>query len=238
MVAAEPAKEEQDNVQQKGNLRNLQVDGVAQYVDGVGMDDAAIIGGTNVPSATKYPYYGQWRYCGGTLVHDDILLTAAWCLGDISNTVASYDSLPVRFLSTKLGPPASQAGANLGFTRKIVGFVRHPDFNVAEAANVNAAPYTGKNDFALLKLDSSAVTGGAKLVDLSRYGTEPEAGQKVTIMGFGYTVAGSGVVSEDLKEATVTIGTEEQCKAVIPQYTNELTCYIGTSTSPGACDGK
>jgi Trypsin len=77
---------------------------------------------------------------------------------------------------------------------------RHPNFN----------SNTIENDFSLYKLSSPVTTTGAT-VTVNTNGSSPSNGQALTVMGYGFTTEGSGVLSDKLRD--VVIPTVTDCGA-------------------------
>ena len=72
------------NPRTKAELKTMPAEGSG----GSNSTQTRIVGGTGAPQG-KYPYFLQWAWgCGATLIHSDILLTAAQCDGrNIPTTV-------------------------------------------------------------------------------------------------------------------------------------------------------
>ena len=93
--------------------------------------ETRIVGGTQA-SVGEYPYYTQWIYgCGASLIHDDIVLTAAHCNEIATNTV-------------HVGAFQQQTISDGAILATIAKRVVHPKWN----------PNTSVNDFLILKLKS------------------------------------------------------------------------------------
>lgn len=56
------------------------------YDNDNGSGNSRIVGGDNADIG-EYPFFVEWGSCGATLVHNDIIISAAHCAGIISNTV-------------------------------------------------------------------------------------------------------------------------------------------------------
>ena len=69
---------------------------------------------------------------------------------------------------------------------------RHPNFN----------SNTMQNDYSLYKLNSPVTTTGAT-VTVNTNGSRPSNGQALTVMGYGYTTTGSGVLTDRLRDVAV-----------------------------------
>jgi hypothetical protein len=79
------------NPRTKAELKTMPAEGGG----GSNITQTRIVGGTGAPQG-KYPYFLQWAWgCGATLIHSDILLTAAQCDGtNIPTTVIGCGCLP------------------------------------------------------------------------------------------------------------------------------------------------
>jgi secreted trypsin-like serine protease len=136
-----------------------------------------IVGGTQTAQG-KYPWFVNWAgSCGASLIHDDIILSAAHCNEITSNSV--------RVGSWKLN-------SNSGVQQKtIVSRRKHPNYN----------PNTFAYDFVVMKLNS-AVTGGVKPVSINGDASNPTSGETLRVIGHGTTRSG-GSPSNLLLEADV-----------------------------------
>lgn len=145
------------------------------------LTEERIIGGATV-NAGKYPFFVQWnRGCGGTLIHKDLVLTAAHCYveGGKMNTV---------WVGATTTGQARQ--------RTIVEYFVHPQYNSAQEAY----------DFLILRLDEE-VRGSIQPVVLNTYpnnNREPYNGEALTVIGFGVTDYAAGYQSDKLLAADVT----------------------------------
>jgi trypsin len=154
-----------------------------------------------VASPTRYPYYayvgivasnGSFKQCGGTLIHEDIILTAAHCYD------ASFDK--------------SQSFAEVGLyntnafdyfpTDNAFYFdtiVKHPNYN----------PSGEQNDVMIIKL-SKAVTS-VKPVKFNWDKSVPATGVEETLMGFGAEQQGASSGSTLLREVKVKAVSYQEC---------------------------
>ena len=120
-----------------------------------------IVGGTQA-SLGEFPYFVEWeRGCGASLIHSDIILTAAHCNGN---------SVPTGVIVS-----AYQSGQaiNGAVARTIVERSQHPNYN----------SNTEMNDFMVMRLNSP-VTGVAPIA-LNADPLIPVGNEMLTVMGFG-----------------------------------------------------
>jgi len=146
-----------------------------------------IVGGTQVGQAGKYPFFASWAgSCGGSLIHSDIVLTAAHCNSIFSNSVIVN--------AYRL----NSASTNGAVERRVVKRLRHPDYNSG----------TLSNDFMLLKLNSPVTS-----ITPIPYNTSPSVpsqGDELKVVGLGTTRAG-GSQARTLREVVVETYSDQQC---------------------------
>ena len=89
-----------------------------------------IVGG-NQATKGEYPYFVQWEWgCGASLIHSDIILSAAHCNGS---------NLPTGVIVSAYENGRAVGGAQ---ARTIVQRIQHPNYSAS----------TKKNDFMLMRL--------------------------------------------------------------------------------------
>lgn len=155
-----------------------------------------IVGGTQVRT-NKYPWIAQiirgtFLFCGGTLINDRYVLTAAHCVHGMDMRGVSVRLLQLDRSSTHLGVTRSVAFAH---------------------AHVGYDPVSLVHDIALLRLDHPI-----PLVDTMRPACLPSNWlqnfdfQKAIVAGWGLSQEG-GSTSSVLQEVVVPIITNAQCRA-------------------------
>jgi len=156
-----------------------------------------IVGGTQA-SVNEYPWQaalmsGSQQFCGGSLINDRYILTAAHCVDGITAA-----QLTVRLAEHNL---ASSTETNL-VTRSVSSIISHSQYN----------DNTMQNDIALLKL-SSPVEVSSDVLPVCLPPSKPTyAGKTAIATGWGTTSSG-GSQPNTLREVSVPVISDAQCKA-------------------------
>ena len=176
-----------------------------------------IVGGTSVTNASKYPFFaipssnagGGGTLCGASLVHPDILVSAAHCEGAFSNKDVYIGSTQINGGNAK-----EKILASYEFL--------HPDYD----------DVTKENDIMLIKLSKrSTVTP----VLYTKAVSVPATGITTTVIGFGSTDF-NGDASSTLMEVKVVVVDHDTCEASYGDLSKTVQFCAGTE-GKDACQG-
>jgi trypsin len=152
-----------------------------------------IINGIEAP-INRYPYtvslqYGDFHFCGGSLIAPDLVISAAHCV-----VVRLENSTRIVLNPHKLSDPIE---ASEVFS--VQEYVSHPLYQTLDDDN---------HDYMIIKL-----TGRSSLpsVRLNTDENLPVTGSSLQVMGWGTTVAGLYVEVDTLQEDDVLTITNEEC---------------------------
>lgn len=155
-----------------------------------------IVGGIQVRT-NKYPWIaqiirGSFLFCGGTLINDRYVLTAAHCVHEMDMSGVS-----VRLLQL------DRSSTHTGITRAVAFAHAHAGYD----------PVRLVHDIALLRLDQPVpLVQSMRPVCLPSSRTQPFDYQKAIVAGWGLSTEG-GSTSSVLQETVVPIITNAQCRA-------------------------
>ena len=179
-----------------------------------------IVGGEEVDPACpncKYPFmvslrYGGGHWCGGSLVREDWVITAAHCVEGVSE-----NNLQVKI---GLHNVNSTSGA---ITRNVDDIIVHPQYS----------GWSLNNDYALLRLSSPVTT--FEPIQLATDDSHDEEPVMSTTMGWGATSSG-GWSSTYLMEVDVPI--DDSCGNYSnSEITNNMVCAGDNNGGEDSCQG-
>ncbi|XP_003502089.3 granzyme B-like [Cricetulus griseus] len=172
-----------------------------------GTNAGEIIGGHEAkPHSRPYMAYLQFmdrdsqRRCGGFLIREDFVLTAAHCSGSSINVTLGAHNIKAKEETQQLIPVAKA--------------IPHPDYNHNDYSN----------DIMLLKLKWKARRTNAvrPLVLPSRRGVHVKPGDMCYVAGWGRTAV-KGKCSNTLQEVELTVQKDQECEARYPNCYNKAT---------------
>jgi len=178
--------------------------------------EARIIGGGEA-TKNRYPYMASITYerahvCGGSLIADDIILTAAHCWEHFDgvdmgrHNIKDPDEVHERF--------------------NIERFATHDDF---VDKNMPGVPYD--NDFMILKLYGWSMNKPIRLTQNNHIPSNTE----LSVMGWGVSDLQNQISSEVLKEVTVNSLSNYQCKQYSGFYGPNVVSYSNKITPNMLC---
>lgn len=181
-----------------------------------------ILGSSERYDLTDVPWmvnlsYGAEPFCGGSLVNNTTVLTAAHCVDD-DITVRRVDG----------------SGSPYGEELKVLKYKIHPDYAPDEQG-------ISHNDLALLKLDGAFDVSINELPRLQSPESEDswgQAGDCSFLAGWGTTKEG-GNASDVLLGADLPLWSAEECKASYEEYYDENSsiCAGYKEGGIGSCKG-
>ncbi|KAK9871238.1 hypothetical protein WA026_011514 [Henosepilachna vigintioctopunctata] len=177
--------------------------------------DIRIVGGENAKDG-QYPYQIslqilQQHICGGSIIGNQWILTAAHCVSGKS----------INEISIVLGTNYLDGS---GQRYRISNYKLHPNYNFR----------TSRNDIAVVKTSRTIVFNN-KVKPIQLPSSDTPGGRQLTLTGWGRTSL-AGEVSRTLKVITLTSLSNNQCRRFYPQIISSNLCTGGT-VGRGACQG-
>ncbi|XP_021059418.1 granzyme E-like isoform X1 [Mus pahari] len=178
----------------------------------IGAGAEEIIGGHEVkPHSHPYMAFvksvdieGNRRYCGGFLVQDDFVLTAAHCRN--------------RSMTVTLGAHNIKAKEETQQIIPVAKAIPHPDYNDTDLSN----------DIMLLKLESKAKrTKAVRPLKLPRPNAQVRPGDVCRVAGWGIRSFDDTKGSARLQEAELIIQKDEECKKYFHIYFKKMEICAG-----------
>ncbi|MGE4319799.1 MAG: serine protease [Deferribacterales bacterium] len=171
----------------------------------------------NTTGSTEY----DQQFCGGTLITNTWVMTAAHCVDDLS---APYSNLKIMAGSVDLSTTAAGVHETLSVTDVHI----HPLYN----------PSTYNNDIALIELSSPVITGSP--VDYVSTAAFPyyTTGLYALVAGWGSTSYPAPYnYPSTMRDVSVPMVDDTICDSVYPNYTTKMVCAGYADGGRDSCFG-
>ncbi|KAG3261026.1 granzyme B-like [Ictidomys tridecemlineatus] len=151
----------------------------------------------------QYVAQGEWKMCGGFLIREDFVLTAAHCLGRPMNVTLGAHNIEKQEKTQQVIP--------------VKRTIPHPDYD-------DQYYY---NDIMLLQLEKKAKLNAAvQPIKLPRGKDKVKPGKVCHVAGWG-RVAKSGKPSNTLQEVELTLQEDQVCKNHFRNYNSNIEICVG-----------
>ncbi len=188
--------------------------------------DTNIVGGQNADPG-EYGYqvlvYAGPFMCGGSLIDEAWVLTAAHCLFDQSD-----NAIPINQISVVLGEHNISADQGNEQNLNVTASIPHPQYD----------PISADSDVGLLKLEGTANLN-ANNISVIRLNSQvaTHTGTSATVTGWGALSEG-GAGPDVLQEVSVPIVSDQVCQNAYPgQTTNNMFCAGFAQGGKDSCQG-
>uniref|UniRef100_A0A3B3D656 Prostasin-like n=1 Tax=Oryzias melastigma TaxID=30732 RepID=A0A3B3D656_ORYME len=177
---------------------------------------AAAAGSWPWQARLQIPVNGGTARCGGSLINNQWILSAAHCFSSTSTT-----GVVVNLGETQINNSPNSV------SRSVSQIIVHPNYN----------SQSQENDVSLLKLSSSVTFNNyISPICLAAAGSDFPGGTTAWVTGFG-TLTEGGSVASTLQEVSVPIVSNSQCSASYSSLTSNMICAGLTDGGKDSCQG-
>ncbi|XP_073701199.1 granzyme B-like [Garra rufa] len=201
--------------------------------------ESGIVGGHEVKPHSK-PYMASLQYrrqhiCGGMLIRNDYVLTAAHCLNQVSHNRHHVEVVLGAHNITEVETSQQRI--------QVMKFIRHPMFEQSNEPNYSY-------DIMLLKLKKKAeLNKFVKVMSLPKKNGKTPANVDCSIAGWGLKTPKGNQASDVMREVKLKLQENSKCKEKWQQHFNSETMIcsvsdgrhafcLGDSGSPLICNTK